>query len=242
VTSERTVHVRVSRSRSKWGRSPLKLLQGMLKRIPEDVRSGIDSKEILQKAGTVALEHIKTAFITKSKGGTDEAGEKWKELHPKTIAYRMSNRGKRERERNPRPSQALTKKQQERWWELYRQGLARFKGDKSSAARRAWAIIKEEGATTLFDKYSGAQVGILRDTDQLLNSFQVRIEGGEIVISTNRKGAGAHHYGVPGKLPQRRLWPEPGRWPQSWWLDVATSIRDSLLESLSEDIERGELS
>lgn len=221
-----------------------------ISRIPEVARAGgTAAGAMMTRCGMTALGRIKQAFIVKSRGGIDETGDSWAPLSPKTIAYsktRQRGRGgrtKAEKGRSAYPSQALNAKQQERWWDLYRQGLAIFKGDKGSAARRAWAILKSEGAETLLSKYGGRQVDILRDTGLLLNSLSpgvtsaeqvFRVGPGEVIVGTNRKGAAAHHSGVPGRLPQRRLWPEPRKWPASWWLDIAEQARAGLVEVASQ--------
>lgn len=195
---------------------------------------------MMQRVGLVILSRIKQAFITKSRGGTDEAGDRWAPLSPKTIAYsktRQRGKGGRtrtEKKRDELPSQALNKRQQERWWNLYRQGLAMFKGDKGSAAKRAWGIIKREGAQTLVEKYGNRKVEILRDTGLLLNSLSpgssssdqvFRVGVGDVTIGTTRKGAAAHHNGVLGRLPQRRLWPAPDKWPDGWWQDIYDQVK-----------------
>lgn len=210
----------------------------MVGRIPEEMRSAqADAEVVMNRCGAVALDHIKRAFEVKSHGGTDEAGDSWQPLSPKTVAYKAA-RTKLEKARDKRPSQALTNKQQERWWSLYRQGLAMFKGDKAQAARRAWFFLKREGATTLLDKYGGARVRILYDSGELLNSLTSGIRDGYITISTARKGAAAHHYGTT-RIPQRRLWPDPNRWPSRWWQDIANALRDGLVEMIKEDLRGG---
>lgn len=215
-------------------------LREVLAALPTAVRTGPDAKAIMTRAGLAALGRIRAAFIVKSHGGTDEAGDRWAPLSPATIAYRAS-RTKTEKKRESRPSQALSKKQQERWWNLYRQGLAIYKGSKAAAAKRAWAILKSEGAVTLFDKYSGGKADILRDTGLLLSSLSpgtskseqvFRTGAGEVTVGTNRKGAAAHHHGVPGRLPQRRLWPEPKKWPATWWQDIADQIVQGVIDAV----------
>lgn len=197
------------------------------------------SRALLLRIGLTLLGRIKRAFIVKARGGTDEAGDRWQALSPKTVAYSRRGRSKTEKKRATRPSQALTKKQQERWWEMYRRSLARFKGDKSAAARVAWTILKAEGATTLFDKYGGRRVEILRDTGLLLNSLSpgsgsaeqvLRTGIGEVTVGTNRKGAAAHHRGIQGKLPRRPLWPDPRKWPSSWWQDILEQVQQGMLD------------
>lgn len=205
----------------------------------EGARAAADT--MMTRCGLTLLGRIKKAFIDKSRGGTDEAGERWAPLSPKTIAYSRRHPGvpKAKQRAAFAPSWALTDKQRVRWWQVYRQSLARFKGDKGSAARMAWAILKGEGAETLIDKYGNTKVDILRDTGLLLNSLSpgvgsenqvFRLGRGEVIVGTNRKHAKAHHEGVPGKLPQRRLWPEPGKWPAKWWLDIAEQARAGLVD------------
>lgn len=197
---------------------------------------------MLLRVGTVLLGHIRRNFLIKASGGTDETGDKWQPLSPKTIAYR-TRRTKTERGRNARPSQALTKKQQERWWEVYRRNLARFKGDKGHAAAAAWLVLKGEGARTLVDKYGYRRAEILRDTGLLLDSLSpgsgsaeqiLTTSGGEVVIGTSRKGAMSHHNGIPGRLPQRRLWPEPSKWPNSWWKDINEQVKQGMSDIITQ--------
>ncbi len=129
---------------------------------------------------------------------------------------------------------------------MYSQGLAIFKGNKASAAKRAWGILKREGATTLLDKYGTRKVEILRDTGLLLNSLSpgvqsaeqiFKVGNAEVTIGTNRKGAAKHHTGIPGRLPQRRLWPEIQRWPQSWKDDMVEQARDGLVDIIVKEIK-----
>lgn len=224
-----TVHIRISRTRSKWGKTPGQIIKEVVSKLSSPGDADIDA--MLRSSGEVALGHIKKAFIAKSKGGTDEAGDRWQELSPRTVAYsRKAGRTKLERSRSSRPSQVLTKKQQERWWDLYRQGLRISRGDKSHAARRAWFILKSEGATTLLEKYGHMKVNILRVTDSLLNGMIVKVENGEILIEATAEYSAAHHKGVPGRLPKRRLWPEPHKWPESWWSDITKPVVDGLNE------------
>lgn len=203
------------------------------------VTSGNEARAVLLRAGVALLGRIRRAFVAKSRGGTDEAGDRWAPLSPKTVAYgRRAGRTRSQRGRPDRPSQALTARQQSRWWELYRQGLAMYGGDRGKAARRAWGIMRRAGATTLLDRYGGARAEILRDTGQLLASLSptgpsdeqvLRAEGATISVGTNREGALAHHQGVPGRLPQRRLWPEVSKWPASWWRDILEQVRAGVL-------------
>ncbi len=208
------------------------------------------SEGVQIRVGLAALANIKEAFIEKSKGGTDAAGLKWPPLSPKTVAYSRRHPGVPKNRSGFRPSWMLSDKQRKRWWELYRQGLARYRGDQAAAARLAWSIVKGEGAKTLIGEYGNTPVMILRDTGLLLNSLspgvvssshptiqdvenQVFIVGpGSVIVGTNRKHAASHHYGVPGRIPQRRLWPEPDQWPDEWWQDIAAAGREGMIEIL----------
>jgi hypothetical protein len=214
--------------------------------IPSAARQGgTAANAMMVRCGLAILGRIKQAFIVKSRGGTDDARDSWKPLSPRTIAYSttrgrgVGGRSKAVRAREARPSQALNKKQQERWWEVYRRQLARYKGDKGHAAAAAWVVLKMEGAQTLVDKYGHRRVEILRDTDLLFNSLSpgtptaesvFRVAQGSVTVGTNRKGAAAHHRGVPGRLPQRRLWPLVSRWPTTWWADIRDQVKQGLLE------------
>jgi hypothetical protein len=141
------------------------------------------------------------------------------------------------------PSYALTDRQRARWWDLYRQGVGRYGHTvegKAHAAAYAWFRLKQEGGVkTLMDLYGSAGVEILRDTGLLFNSLSpgvaadaggtnppkpphqvFRVSPGLVIVGTNRKGAASQHRGIPGRLPQRRLWPAPARWPASWWNEL----------------------
>lgn len=212
---------------------------------------------LLVRMGLALLAKIKEAFLVKARGGTDETGLRWKPLSPYTIAYSRRHRafsktkpgvltkswvprpGVRARYR---PSWILTKKQRERWWDLYRRYLAIYHGDKAHAARIAWSILKDEGAQTLMGVYGNTPVEILRDTGVLYNSlspgmvvgtapppqhppkpdkqvFRTRL--GEVIVGTNRKWSWTHHEGT-ARIPRRPLWPDPKRWTGGWWDAILT--------------------
>jgi hypothetical protein len=216
------------------------------------------ARALLVRLGMAALSLIKQAFVVKARGGTDEAGDRWPPLSPRTIAYSRRHPGlpppKTRAQR--RPSYALTARQRDRWWALYGRALAAFDGDKGHAAAFAWTVLKKEGATTLLDRYGQTRVEILRDKGLLLNSLSPgvyaagstsapRVENqvfrtgpAEVIVGTNRKGAAAHHEGVPGRLPQRRLWPSPKRWPASWWQELLETLRQGMIEVALSELRR----
>lgn len=122
----------------------------------------------------------------------------------------------------------------------------------SKAAALAWIHLKAEDGSvkTLMMLYGYRTVPILQDKGLLLNSLSpgvevaeppppvppppvedqiFRLKKGEIIVGTNRKWAGVHHKGG-GHVPQRRLWPEPGRWPADWWNQIQEQGRYGLID------------
>lgn len=224
-------------------RAPKQRVLQALRSVPSAVRQGGTADAVLASAGTAVLGRVARAFLVKSTGGTDEAGERWVPLSPVTVLKRLRKRmptGDRKR-----PSSALNDQQRRRWWDYYRRALWRFK-DKSIAARVAWSRLKREGGVSLFDKYGAANVDILHDTGQLLRSLRpdthsphkvFRVLPGAVELGTDRKGAAAHHSGVFGKLPQRRLWPHPRKWPPEWWRAVLSGTCNSLAQFIAERVK-----
>lgn len=206
--------------------------------IPKSIRgNSVTSKSILKECGKVILSHVRKAFLTKSKGGTDESGDRWAPLKPSTIVQRLSNtRTRTEKKRNTRPSQALNSKQQDRWWNLYKQGLAIYKGNKVSAAKRAWFILKQEGVNTLIDKYGSRKVDILYNTGSLFKSIESSVSNqGEVIVSSKHPLAKVHHNGSQKKgIPKRRLWPDPKKWPNLWWQEILKIIRGGIVKMTAQ--------
>lgn len=232
-----TVHTRAS----------VDALRRLLSALPEDSKA---ARTLLTRVGLAALGRIRTAFVAKARGGTDEAGDSWRPLSPKTVAYSRRHRGRVKTSHLNKPSSALTTGQRQRWWEVYRKWVAIFHkrrgGGKGAAARIAWATLKREGATTILQKYGSAQVEILRDTGLLLKSLSpgtrsgeqvFRVGRGEVIVGTTRKGAKRHHEGDPSRgLPQRRLWPKTERWPQSWWDDILGEAKQCVLDLATQRV------
>lgn len=216
---------------------------------------GAVTRQLYVRVGLQALDLIQQAFVVKSRGGTDEAGERWQPLAPSTVARRNAKPRRRPRG-TTHPSAALTPKQRQRWWELYKRGLAWFKGDKAHAAAGAWVKLRAEGgARTLAEKFGLGQVEILRDTGLLKNSLSpgvppdaagsspprvkhqvFRLGRGEVTIGTNRQGAAAHHRGL-GHVPERRLWPRVSRWPARWWQLILGQLRQGVVEVIAHALE-----
>ncbi len=229
------------------------------------------AQALLVRIGMAALGRIKTAFVEKAAGGTDETGLRWAPLSPHTIAYDRRHPDPRRRNKNIlfpgkkraeyAPSWMLTPAQRRRWWQLYRQFggsapqgkafHARGSQSQGHAAAMAWVILKSEGAQTIIGTFGSARVLILRDTGLLLNSLSpgvvigtgpapqrptkvknqvFRLGQGEVIIGTNRKWAGTHHRGMPGRLPERRLWPDPKTWTPGWWSELTEQAALGLID------------
>lgn len=141
------------------------------------------------------LEKIKLAFVAKSRGGTDEAGDSWPKLSREYLAYgrrfapgektllklKASNRqGGSVKFGTKAPGGKkglLTAAQLKRWRKVYAQNLAwlaareSFGEAKAHAAAIAWSDAKKHGAQTKLDVFGSREVEILRDTGILFNSL-----------------------------------------------------------------------
>ena len=71
--------------------------------------------------------------------------------------------------------------------------------------------------------------GPSRRKDQV---FNVTSDGVE--VGTTREWAWTHHHGVPGRIPQRRLWPEVANWPRSWWEHIGEAAKMELVEIITK--------
>lgn len=213
-----------------------------LQRLPKLIRGNSPiARETLTNIGEAALARIKQAFILKARGGTDEAGEKWKPLAPSTVARKLRRgilvKGLGKSSWKQKLRTTLSDTQRKQWWDVYyRQLIVRH--DKKHAAMVAWRIV---GKNTNFrvNKYQHLVVPILRETNELLrsltpgskNSRQIfRVTPGVVIIGTNRKAAIYHHRGVPGRLPRRRLWPQFRKWPRSWRMSLLAELRQGIID------------
>jgi hypothetical protein len=182
----RTIYTSASRADLK---RRLSALPGILSgRLPD--RLGIARGYKLRLA-VAFLEKIKLAFITKSRGGTDECGISWPRLSRAYLAYgrrfgrgeqaalkRAAGLGRGNRFAPGGHDGLLTRQQEREWWTIYRRNLAWLAATmpigraKGRAAAIAWAEMKRRGARTKLDVYGNREVEILRDTGTLFNSLQ----------------------------------------------------------------------
>lgn len=204
---------------------------------------------------------IKQAFVTKARGGTDEAGDSWPPLSQRYLAYRRPTVGRkppRAGKKSPGGRDGfMSEKQLAQWRKDYRSALAwltvkePLEQAKSHAAAIAWSRAKKAGVKTKLDHFGKrTDVEILRDRGLLLNSLSpglaagdsygpqpgqtFREEPGALIVGSNLTVAGYHH-GPRRKakgVPQRRLWPEPAKFPSHWWEDWLETGRSGVMQAL----------
>lgn len=194
---------------------------------------------------------IKQAFVTKARGGVDEAGDSWPKLSQRYLAYKRPVTGRKP----PRAGKLapggkdgfMSQKDLDQWRKDYRQAIAwlavkePIADAKRHAAAIAWSKAKKAGVKTKLDVFGNrTNVEILRDRGLLGNSLSpgliagdsysapagqvVREEPGALIVGSNLVVADYHHgprrkLKGRGAVPQRRLWPEPTRFPSAWWSD-----------------------
>lgn len=107
-------------------------------------------------------------------------------------------------------------------------------------------------STVAYKKRRGFFTEILRERGPLGDSLEptiglrlpqakrnqvFRVRRGSVEVGTSRKGALAHHLGTR-HLPQRRLWPEPDKWPQSWWTAIQEAVMLGAVEIITQLVEK----
>jgi hypothetical protein len=206
-----------------------------------------------REMGMALLADLHAAYLVKSAGGTDAAGISWPDLKPETKAYSRDHPGLHRKKMGERPRGMLTEKQDKKWRALFRSGYAHFRktgaGEteaKGHAAAWAWTVLKREGAVTMILVFGGAHVPILIKTGALLASLEaggpnniLRPEQHGVFVGSSLPYAGAHQAGVPGRLPQRQLWPEEGDLPKEW-AEHLTAVMDKWMPRIiGALVERG---
>ena len=212
--------------------------------------------------GFGALSDIKKAYITKSRGGTDEMGVKWPPLKPETIARRRV--GPRDRRDNPdiAARERIRKAEEKR---AYARLLASLPPDQARARAKQIAGIRATRITgkTKVQTLGGRSVEILRDTGILFNSLSPGVlsigpqttrapptgNGAEqqifdivangIIVGTNVPYGDAHQVGNPTRgLPKRQILPDSdAQIPDVWW-DRWLTIASRALVLAAEQLYR----
>lgn len=198
------------------------------------------------RLATTAMGFIKPAYVAKARGGVDEAGEKWQPLAFSTIKRRMMKGNNRKITDRAKKAEREAKHAEQVMNEAptFRKGLmaeAKLHGAKQKRAR---ALTKYAQAV--------ASIEILRDTGRLFNSLSpgytgqmmpdgsLEVRPGMVTFGTNVKYAIFHHSDEPRKLgkngkpklPQRRLWPKPSKWPAHWWNQLRSAARTGIVRAL----------
>jgi hypothetical protein len=190
---------------------------------------------ILHALGIEALSIVKQAFITKSRGGTDEAGIKWQPLSARYLAYGRRHPGLKRDASNRRP--LLTADQDKLWRQVFARTWRGFtakgmddKDAQGQAASHAWVVVKAAGGKTLLGKYGDAPHEIGRDTGRGFNSLSpgsnspdqiLRTEPGAVTVGTNVAYMAHFH-------AKRPLWPSSDRVPKAWTDRLGEVLADGI--------------
>lgn len=225
-------------------------------RIPDN-QSGELARGFALRLGVVTMAFLKEAYVIKARGGIDAAGERWKPLSPVTIARRMekgrnrpiTRRQQRARERVARAELEYRKAKQR----ILNSPTARKfyeNADRQSAVKRKlWNLRQKLDQAKREYQAAVGSIEILRDTGRLYNSLSPGLTGsvlkdgsldvrpGAAAFGTNVKYAAKHHYG-DGKCPQRRLWPEPSRWPSSWVNELRRAAASGIRRAVEINLRR----
>jgi len=203
------------------------------------------------------LQLVKLAFITKSNGGTDEAGDSWHKLSKPYLAYQRGHTSRKPpqmggkapgRTKGKQHDGGMSDAQLAQWRGIYASTAARLAPSMGAAAAQgraaaiAWGIMKARGVKTKLEVFGNRQVSILRDRGILFNSIQPGVvsggaysppDGQIIEQSAGQFAVGtnieyaAAHHFGKGKR-RRRLWPEPHRIPEGWWREMTTTATRGL--------------
>ena len=64
-----------------------------------------------------------------------------------------------------------------------------------------------------------------------------RRRGNAVTVGTRRPFALAQHEGIPGRLPQRRLWPRVRDWPAPWWRKIAGAAKMEVVKVIQRTLQ-----
>lgn len=181
---------------------------------------------------------IQVAYDLKANLETDELGDKWQDLSPITKAYsRKARQGdlteaEKRNLRNYRTIGLLDAQQTKVWRAFFNKARIKLIHNGSPhgiadsiAAAQAWAFIKSQGGSTKMQRLGFRKLQVLKDYKKLYKSLSKGTFNGYVykppnnmqVFTVTRTGleigtrdpkASKHHNGIPGRLPQRRLWPK----------------------------------
>jgi len=213
-----------------------------------------------------ALSDIKTAFIAKSRGGTDELGIKWPPLSPATIANRRVGPKDKRDNADIAEREKIRKRETAKALKRYRLSLP-----EDEAQRRAKIVggLKATWQTgkTKVETLGARDVEILRDTGVLFNSLSpgnltrggggnltyakptaeggeeqtFDVKPGEVIVGTTVAYASTHQRGDPDRnIPARPFLPPDGASvPDIWWKRWLAIANKALVASVRALMERG---
>lgn len=198
------------------------------------------------------FESIFTAFLTKSRHETDELGQSWKDLDPKTKAYNRpdarsalalyDNRAVRHPHLKVRPTLPpnINKQWGGRWLGIYMNlfGATGEEG-KAAAGGSTWDYFKAKGYPTLIGLTHDMRLPILNKTGALQRSlFPAPLSGGFYMpidpnqifrIQGSKLSIGTKRPGVSHVDKTRPLWP---RDTSKWRAKALEAGRETLYEQI----------
>jgi hypothetical protein len=164
-------------------RVPVRTLKAAIANLPKKLASK-SPNEINTAFGNhfayAFFKRVEKNFESKSEGGRDEFGVKWKPLSPKSIAARPLTKDEIKRNRIAEMQQrGLLTPAQNRIWRgifasLMKKYILQMSMDKAKirAAKVTWVIMKNKGALTKLQVYGSRRVKILRVSDRLFKSVK----------------------------------------------------------------------
>ena len=235
-------------------------VKGFIKDLPKILRgTKPDTRRMRVAYWSVFAYHlydqIGKAYLTKSGGGADELGDKWKPLSRATIAQRplvsfphskLSSIIGRRKEKTTRG--LLTPAQDEMWKGIFASNMKRLApimglgAAKAQAAKTAWAILKSKGAKTKLEMLGGRKVPIMIRSGRLYNSLKAgKLSGSHYIPSSPDQifgierqgrvllGTDVPYAGVQAK--NRRLWPKD---ISEWVSKAIGKANEELVKKLQE--------
>lgn len=217
-------------------------------------------QRFLLAMGLALLGNIKSAYVVKARGGTDEMGIKWAPLQPQTIANRRvgprDTRTRKGASKQDADRAQLIKEREKIRKREYKKILKRLgarmpiKQAKTRASRAAGQIATRITGKTKVQTLGSRQVEILRDTGVLLNSLTpadrngdsyspppgqiMNVQQGAVAVGTNVLYAATHQHGDKSRnIPARPFLPVK-KLPREWVEDINEAGAIALAETLEQ--------
>lgn len=183
------------------------------------------ARTVQAAVGAEALRIIQEAYLVKSKGGTDAAGDRWAELAVRTIEGRLRRLGSPTRAGAMRGVVlAAEKLQRTRKGSKGRERALRGYQRAQEKAGKAFGpldILNAGGR--LYESLTPGDDGPGNAEGQVFD-----LRPGSVEVGTSDPNAQYHHGGTK-RMPQRRLWPELSKWPPEWHRRLASVYREAFV-------------